>query len=289
MIVDAHLHLCPRGVSSMPGGPRRRSMGYGLVDLEGRRVRYFPPSFYDSKFSPEMALAFMDWAGVGGAFLLQGAMYGLQNEEVAQAVWKWPEKFLGFAMVDPRDGERSARELELWHRHGIRGLKVEVPGFPGMSIVGEREREVWAKCAELGIILALHLDPSSPEATDGIRAVAEEFPEMDIIICHMGLPPKKGWEERALLAKLPNVYLELSGLPALYSHEGYPYPGAKEAIRWTLEKVGPEKVLWGSDAPSILTYCTYPQTLEFVSEVLDGRERELVLGGNALSIRNRAS
>jgi len=286
MIIDAHLHLCPEGVGSLPG-VERKSLKYGQVQVKDRTAQVFPPSFERSTFSAEMALAFMDWCGIDAAFLLQGTMYGDQNGHVAAAIKQWPDRFLGTAMMDPSEEGAQSRLERMVQEHGIGGLKMEVPAQkslnPKLSMTGDREMKVWEKCQELGLLLTMHL-ASGVEAAEEVAVIADAFPELILIVCHIGLAPHEGWKEQVRLAKRENVYAEISGIPALYAKEEYPYPGGQEAIRWAVREIGAKKMMWGTDAPSILTFCSFPQTLNLVKtrcEFLSDEDRERILGGTA--------
>lgn len=65
----------------------------------------------------------------------------------------------------------------------------------------------------------------------------------------------------------------------------YPYPTAREFIRQAVELVGAEKLLWGTDIPSLLATATYPQPFRFVArhcDFLSDEDRANILGDNAL-------
>ena len=287
MIIDAHMHICPR----MGGEDERlpyQSATYGKARGRDGLVQVLPPCFERSDSPPELALAFMDWAGVERAFLVQGPMYGFHNRFVAGTVSRWPERFLGFAIVEPRQGAVAVAELEdAWGR-GLRGCKVEWPATkalaPQTELCGAEEWRVWQKCAQLGMVLSIHPE-HGPEPAAGLRRLAEEL-GVRLVIEHLGGAPHEGWQEQVRLAHLANVYV---GVSAVFygTDEEYPAPRAQECLRWAVEEVGAQKLVWGSDYPSILTRVTYLQSLDLLRrhcDFLSADDRDWVLGRAAAKL-----
>jgi len=59
-----------------------------------------------------------------------------------------------------------------------------------------------------------------------------------------------------------------------------------------VEMVGAEKIMWGTDAPGLLTHATYPQLLEFVAvhcNFLARGDVEKILGATAWQVYGRDS
>lgn len=305
MIVDGHLHIVER-LTGYPPEAFYTSLSLGRV-MVGHKVKervlpyrddglhpyanvlqIAPPCTGTTSFSAEVALAYMDWVGVDKAILLQSPSYGRQNHYCMEAVYQWPDRFIGFAQVDPTQGEKAAKQLErVVVDGGLRGLKVEVPCLkasrPEFSIVGESEMLVWETCEKLGIPLFFHLEEGKDQCAE-IRTLLTEFSKLMVIIGHLGLPPSDGWQDQCRLAKHERVLLDIAALPAFFREEEYPYPSAQECIRWAVSEVGADKIMWGSDAPMLLTCCTYEQTLNLVRtkcSFLTEEQRKLILGGTA--------
>ena len=73
-------------------------------------------------------------------------------------------------------------------------------------------RALWKQAVDLGLVIELHIGPNyALQAADAIRA----FPGCKVLIDHMG-EPKLGnpyeYANMLELAKLPNVYMKLSGI-----------------------------------------------------------------------------
>lgn len=295
MIVDAHLHIYPAFVGT-PDGRGPVSLNYGRILQNGKVVQALPPSFERSSSPPEVALAYMDVAGVEKALLTQGPYYGFFNDYVAQAVYRWPERFYGLACYNPTLGQRGPDDLERWMTEwGLQGIKCEVPStrgrWPDFSLLGKREMAVWERCAELNGVLMLHLDTGRAAAGE-VQRLVEALPSLKVIVCHLGMPPAEGWQEQTRLARHENVYLDMAGVPFLYrDREDYPYPQAQGVLEWAVREVGAHKIMWGTDYPSVLRTNTYVQLIDFVRRycrTLTEEERDMVLGGTAESLLSRA-
>lgn len=271
-------------------GLKRKALAFGRVEWGGRVMQMLPPSFARTRSTAEMALAHMAWAGVDRAFAVQGNYYGPCNGYLARMAAAYPDRFLGFAMLDPRQGPRAARRLDYWvRRRALRALKLETPGMTGLDLAGENEMAVWRKCAELRIPVLFHLGTDRAEQR-ALERVLDELPRFTAIIAHLGVAPHAGWLDRVRLARRPNVWVEMSALPALVGEE-YPYRKAQRLLRRAVNEVGAHRIMWGSDYPSTLTRATYPQLLNFVKDecaFLSDADRKAILGGNALKFFRRA-
>ena len=70
-----------------------------------------------------------------------------------------------------------------------------------------------------------------------------------------------------VLAGEPNVWMKVSYFPeAAGFSEKYPFPWAKERFRELFERVGSQRMVWGSNYPPVLTACSYNQALAFVRD-----------------------
>jgi len=278
------MHVCPR-VGGTDDRLPYQARAYGQAEGAKGLVQLLPPSFERTDSPPELALAHMDWIGVDRAFLVQGPMYGYHNKYVAGAVNRYPDRFLGFAIVDPTQGQPAAEELAECRERGLRGLKIEWPGLRGMApsarLGGEQEWIVWRKAQELGMILYLHTLPGKEQVEDVRRIVGDLG--LTVVIAHLGNAPHEGWEEQVGLAQEGRVYLSCSALP-FATKEDFPAPKARDLLKHAVETVGAEKIMWGSDYPGTLTRFTYPQTLEWVRSYctfLEPEQMAAILGGTA--------
>ncbi len=225
--------------------------------------------------------------------ILQSPLYGDQTDYAIAAVKRWPDRFAGFAWVDAAKGVEAANHLEGAVGAGLLGLEIELAGElafnPDFSFLGEAEMAVWARLDALHRPLALHLSGGGRGVREAgeVRQLLERFPNLDVVILHIGWPDKvldATWQKRVLLAKHDWVHLDLAALPVAFNAEGYPYPGGRAALRWSIDQVGADKIMWGSDYPLVRKYCTYPRTLEFLrgpGSGLTEDEQAAIFGDNA--------
>ena len=283
MIIDCHAHIA-RTLSGF-----WQPLPYGKVQDRGQVRQLLPPAFHPASSPPEVLLGYMDDAGVDRAFLVQHDMYGDQDEVVLDAVRRWPDRFTGWAyFADPE--RRDARDrLAQGIDRGLIGVKVEVASArrlrPQFRFDGEPERRLWRELDNLRRPLALDLNAATVEDIAALRTLIAEFRNIQVLVCHVGGPPRAGWQERALVAKQSHGWVDVSALPVMWGPEQeYPYPQGQEVVHWAVDTFGADRVMWGSDYPPSLMYGTYRQLLDFVRRhcaFLTSEQKALITGGTA--------
>ena len=154
---------------------------------------------------------------------------------------------VGIASVDPNDPSAVARLRYAITDLGLRGVKL-APPYQDFHPHSDAAYAVYRAADELGAVVIFHqgavshrrgvLDNAQPVLLD---RVARDFPELRIIIAHMGQP----WPHEVvpLLRKHPNVFADLS---------------ARCARPWQLQSIllaaldygVQDKLLFGSDFPT---------------------------------------
>ena len=139
------------------------------------------------------------------------------NDDIAAYARAHSDKIIGFMSIDPNEPgaleeiDRSAGDLDL------KGIKMS-PVYQNYDPRGPEARRVHRRAAELGLPIlthaALHCIPSTPmEWANPLLydPVAREFPELKIILAHIGLP----WFADAMVMarKHRNVFADISPLP----------------------------------------------------------------------------
>jgi len=308
VIIDAHLHLVPR-VQGRIGLGAVLPLERGLVQVGAAEPRRMLPPFPGrTRFPPEVALDYLDWAGVDRAVLLQGSFYGECNAAVARAVRQWPDRFTGAAFVDPR-GPNPPAALRRRANEGFRILKFEMSvgtGFlglyPDLRLDEPAFVDLYALAAELGFTITLDLGAvgSASYQTAAVEALARRHPETRLVIAHLAQPPlaaqyaapatpeqDAAWEAQLALGRLPNVWFDLSALPFFAGPEEYPWPSAIMAVQRAAALIGADRLLWGTDLPGTLAGATYHQLQRWVSrhcDFLSPEARAAVLGGTAAKV-----
>ena len=309
MIVDVHMHVIPALyglrnemiIHTVPYGKAFRSArGKWRTGWERGPYRLMPPSFESSVVSPELVLEYMDWGGVDKAVLMQSAMYGQFNEYLAQVVKKYPDKFVAFAFVDPRKGMEALEELEFVADLGLIGIKLEPPDMP-FYIDDKKYTPFFQKASDLGMIIAIDLGWNPPDdeynfQIDGFENLAKRHPDATFLLVHMGVsylwdpkqPSPYPHLQRSLeLAKYPNIWFDLTALEEFAEEEEYPYPRAQDIVKVTVDTIGVDRLVWGTDFPGILVMSTYKQCVNLIPNncnFLTAEEKAKIMGENALRL-----
>lgn len=154
-------------------------------------------------------------------------------------------RLIPFASVNPYLTSDLAGELErLVLEAGFRGLKL-YPVYQHHYVHEPRLYPLYARAQALGIPVLVHTGSSVFKGArikygDPLHLddVAIDFPELTLVMAHSGRP---FWYEQAfwMARRHPNVYLEVSGLPAKKLLDYFP----------DLERLA-DKVIYGSDWPA---------------------------------------
>lgn len=150
-------------------------------------------------------LRYGDSAGIDG-----------DDETTAAAVATHPDKFVGFAAVDPRRPDYMELLRHAIGTLGLRGVKFG-PIYNGVALSDPRMEPVYDYCVENDLPLTLHMGttfarkaPVELGRAIHVEPIAMRWPDLKIILAHMGHP----WFEECIVVvrKQPNVYCEVSAL-----------------------------------------------------------------------------
>jgi predicted TIM-barrel fold metal-dependent hydrolase len=304
MIVDAHAHIFGQLHGRIAAGSVT-ALDYGCVRAGDEVIQMLPPLIEKTAFTSEALVASMDWAGVECAVLLQGPFYGDQNRAVAEAVRQYPGRFVGAAYFDPWESDSRMAFDEVLAGGDFRAVKLECSVATGLCGLHPDARLdapqiawLWNEMESLGLVLVADLGTvgSRSYQTEAVRAIAEAHPRLKIVIPHLGqirpavvAQPEllRQWQEQIDLGRLPNVWFDCAALAAYLPAEHYPYPTIGHFLRLAMVRIGPGKVMWGSDAPGLLGHATYPQLVGLArlhTQFLTPDEQSRFEGGNALQV-----
>lgn len=236
MIIDVHTHLSTRdqwGTVFTDAFDSGRS-GNGQLNLH---------------VTPERHQEAMQQATRAIVFGINSLAQGMStpNDDIAEYARAYPEKIIGFMSIDPNDPnaleelERSATDL------GLKGIKMS-PVYQDYDPLGEPARAIHRRAQQLGLPILTHAAFQSIATTPMKWAnpllyddVAREFPDLKIILAHIGLP----WyvDAMVMIRKHPNVYADISGGIVTRPWWGY------QALAACQENSVMGKLLFGSDFP----------------------------------------
>ena len=134
----------------------------------------------------------------------------------ADAVNKYPRMFVGFAYVDPREPDCLKKLRHSVEDLGLQGVKYG-PIYNRVPLGDPRMDPIYDYCEKNDLPLTLHMGttfaknaPVDLGRAIHVEPVAQRFPELCIVLAHMGHP----WFEDciAIVRKQPNVYCEVSAI-----------------------------------------------------------------------------
>jgi hypothetical protein len=151
------------------------------------------------------SLRYGDSAGIDG------------NDEVtAAALKKYPNKFVGFAAVDPRRPDAMELLEHAIEDLGLKGVKFG-PIYNGVSLLDPRMEPVYRYCVKNNLPLTMHMGTTFAENAPielarpmAVDEVASRHPDLKMIMAHMAHP----WVEECIVIarKRANVYCEVSAI-----------------------------------------------------------------------------
>ena len=92
--------------------------------------------------------------------------------------------------------------------------------------------------------------------------------------------PEEIWEP----FQSPNCYMQIVIVIQVGRRWEYPWKETESAIQECVERVGADRLIWGSDMPMVGRFCTYNQCLDQFRrhcDFLTDEQRADILGGTA--------
>lgn len=199
------------------------------------------------------------------------------NDYVADSIKKFPDKLIGFMVVDPKSSE-VVKEIDRCQVLGLSGVGEIFPYGQDFDITDTKEMSpLCNSCIERDLPVMIHTNEpvghhySGKTDTTPVKAstFAANYPDLKLILAHWGggllfyeMMPEIGKQNR-------NVYYDTAASPFLYDKKIYNV--AKE--------IGVlDKVLFGSDYP-LLPMSRYIE--EVAKSGLSELDQALVNGENA--------
>ena len=288
-----------------------RSGGYGKFEWTYDGVdylkQYFPPHMRDLESTAEFLIAQMDYVGIDRAVIQSGHMYGRLNEYIAAAIQRYPNRFWGLALLDEWKADEPAalRSLDsaindlglhaLWFNTGSlemhrRNTPVDDPAF----------LPFWERVRALGTPVFWNVTSAVPgqdsylSQLSAFRRWLQIYPDIPCVLTH-GLSlarfmkcgkvsvPEVAWQA----IEAPNLICEL--LFPIFQGAVYDYPfhELRPVIRGYFERLGPDRLCWGSDIPNVERHATYRQSLTYLRDYTDfipRHDMDKILGGNIAAL-----
>jgi uncharacterized protein len=218
------------------------------------------------------------------------------HDSVATAAQAFPERIIGYIMLDPTQADAVDVLRQGVQRQGLKGVTL-FPAMHHFHAYDERIYPLYQAATELGVPVFMHFGVLKVTIRDklglpnvfdlryaypiDLHKPAIDFPSVNFIIPHFGC----GYFREVLMlgALAPNVYVDTSSsntwLTYMPSHLDL-----KTVFDKTLQVFGPHRTLFGTDSnvfPRGWRQDIFQQQVEILRELNTARESvELILGGN---------
>jgi predicted TIM-barrel fold metal-dependent hydrolase len=200
------------------------------------------------------------------------------NDVVIQAIERYPDRFLGYAYVNPGYSREAMEEMDRCiGEHGMIGIKL----YNQYHICDPAVYPVIEKAIEMNAIILSHagktMDPSSkkqqPFISDGTHfaKAAALYPEAKFIQGHIGGGGDWEWSIKAIKSS-PNVRIDTSGSVV-----------DDRMIDMAVQELGVERILFATDM-------TFEGGIgKILGADLTEEERQLIFSGNFYNLLERRS
>ena len=238
-------------------------------------------------FEPDDLRPLLDACGIDSTILVQAACSDADTDMMFQQAAANPWIGAVTAWVDLTNPRRARTRLDRLARHPtLRGVR---------HLIHEEDDQHWILRANVLESIALLEDRRLvlelvcvyPRHLGDVPELAQRFPDLTIVIDHLGKPPlltaqMADWTtllQRA--AAHGNVAAKISGLNTVLASVRWTGRDMQDAVEVAVECFGPDRLMWGSDWPYSLLNGDYRrvwrETVETVTTVAgdDGARRIL--------------
>ena len=244
MIIDPHLHVWSDDEATYPFHTRPRQPG-----------------------SAELLLETMANAGVDKAVIVQPILYLFDNRYVSDCLKRYPGRFAAQALVDPTKPEAPDELEQLVKEEGFGGMRIHLSRYGDPAgLAAEDKDPLWARARDLDVCFNLF---GRAEDHAPVEPIIARFPEVRVVVDHIAGIPAHEPEPKPLLTNLlnwaqyPNVHVKISNIGGR-SQEPYPHCDTFDMIRRITDAYGPQRLMWGTDFPHVLTGTGYVESLDLI-------------------------
>ena len=279
--------------------------------------QYMPPSVTNMSYDADDLVAEMDYAGVDRALLHRTPYLGLGNKYIYDCVQRFPDRLQGLAHVpewqitDKIDDSIKMLEFAI-SELGLKGLQF-LPDH--MTLYNKAEDwdsnkfdPFWRSLEKLNVPLFITPGYTSlagkSDLVENLNYQLQKvgnwmkkYPSIKVIWTHGlawrlfidrdGLSIPSSVYKAAPLDN-PNFYLKLLFPIFLGGVWDFQMKQVLPTLKELNERVGADRLIWGTDMPMVMRYYTYKQCLdqikEYGKEVLSEKEIEMICGGNMYEI-----
>ncbi len=284
-------------------------------DYEGETYtkQYYPPMLYRGDAPAELLVTEMDYAGVDIALLHTSTQLGRLNDYLADAHSQYPDRLRWLVNIPEAqvldDPDAAMAEATRWlATDGAAGYQFHAKfyylGGTSEPWDGEPMRPFWDAIATPGSTVYFTLLGARDESRYTVaerdtyieeqRTLArwmERYPDVNTVITH-GFPWRSYVDNNRVVLtddlwdvfEAPQCHLQLLFAIQLGNLFEYPWSETESALQQCVERIGADRLIYGTDMPMVGRFCTYRQTLDQYRnhcDFLTDSERRSITGGTA--------
>lgn len=255
--IDAHVHVWTPDTVRYP-----LAQGYKKENMK------------PASFTPEELFKHCKPVGVGRINLIQMSFYGFDNSYMLDAIAKYPDVFVGTAVINPA-GKDPEAEMTALAKRGVRAFRIhpklsdqpvekwlQSEGFKKMFAAGARNNQAMACLI-------------GPDALPDLDRMCAEYPNTPVIIDHLARigadgPIREADVERlCAMARHKKVFVKVGAFYALGKKQP-PYDDLAPLIKRVVTAFGAKRCMWESDCPfQVQGEHTYQPSLDLIQRRLD--------------------
>jgi len=199
----------------------------------------------------------------------------------------FPGFFKGVCLFDPTAPGTPDRISSLVDLHpgrivALRIHEVHAPGTPSLTSGPIKDRDMsspamratWERVRQLKLAIQMHFLPYyAPQ----IGELAARFPDVPVILDHLGRTPEGTPAEQAEVMKLgkqPQIYMKYSNVKA----------DAKPLVRRAYDAFGPDRMMWGYFGHDRAGFEKEGEQFEFVFDFAQETDKAKIRGRNAVRV-----
>lgn len=275
----------------------------GRVKIGDEEVQFMPPEWKDCSCTIDVLQTYEMLLGIDKAVILQTPCYGEQYEYINSIIAKYPDKYRTVGIPNPQDKSSYLETASLClGKYKYKGLKFEAPDIP-FDMTASKNSFVFEEIMKYNAYFMIDLgwgDGPNDYPINDLLVVAKRYPDLKIILPHLGI--SRIWDPKehvnnsfdslkktlSILEFNNNVWFDMSGIPMMVdAFDEYPYPSIQNVLKVVKEAGVIERVMWGTDMPTVLKTSTYEQNLTMVTkhcDFLNDLELENLLGKTAQKV-----
>ncbi len=274
-IIDIHPHVISSDEGRYPPAP-----------LFGKRSDWSQ----ERPSTVETLIAEMNEAGVDKAAVVHSSTtYGFDNNYVVDACNAYPDRLLAVGSVDVLAPD-ATQVIRDWTDRGLGGLRVFTGGstkdFDPSELDDSRAYPAWELLGELGLTMCIQ---TGPVGLGAVTALAKRFPQVPIILDHLGRPdvtdgpPYSAARTLFEIAAVDSIYLKLT--PRIMGDSATGAATPETLFPKLVEVFGAQRLAWGSNFPtSPGTLSEIKATAEDRLKTLSVEDREWIFGRTAQTL-----